>query len=448
MGAPPTPAKPQPQRSIAEPTMAVGFTDPQGPKLWRVVPYVFPLFLLLFALFGPISGTPATLIGVGALVAFNSLGVVSLRQKRSRNATVSLGPGYITIEGTGTRNQRIFARDIVGATTARSSTGVLLTLQHQRRDQPVTLELKDDVEASRIRHALGIGHSGFGTISWRTQSDSTTRTAFVGRMLAIILGLLTIALTTLVSADAGIFSGIFLGQFGLIGTILGIMGLAARPAEPSVYMAAEGLRIKTPRGWFALPYDAVQNLDVHRRGLVFAVPEPYFKVAVERVGPSMGGASEHDLKALSSQILAAAQRARGMGPRKEDITGRIDVLRRHGESARDWLVRLDMAGQMLSAGPGYRGNSLDVEDLWTILEDPEAEPDLRAAAARVLRHSPHPNTKVRIDAAVAAVRDAVTNQRLRIAIRDDLDGASQELAYLDASEPARHPQQVRPVPGR
>ena len=90
------------------------------------------------------------------------------------------------------------------------------------------------------------------------------------------------------------------------------------------------------------------------------------------------------------------------------------------------LARRQLAGQ--------RGNTLDAEDLWAILEDPEAEPELRAAAARVLRHSTHADARVRIENAVAAVRDDATNKRLRIAVRDDLDGASQELAFLDANE--------------
>ena len=74
-------------------------------------------------------------------------------------------------------------------------------------------------------------------------------------------------------------------------------------------------------------------------------------------------------------------------------------------------------------------------DYRAVLEDPEAEADLRAAAARVLRHSEKPETRVRIDAAVAAVRDEKVNRRLRIAIRDDVDNASQELAMLDAQDP-------------
>lgn len=457
----PHPAQ-QPGRSAADAAtrgplpapLRVGFTDPQGPRIWRMLPYLFPILLFLFAIFGPIEGVAATLLGIGAVTLFNFIGLFSRRQKTVRSADVHVGPGYVEIKKSGSRNQRIVAKDIIGATTARASNGVLLTLQHKKRDQPITIEVQSDAEAAKIRHALGIGHGGFGTIMWRTLSDNTVRAGFIGRLLATTVGALTIALTLGVSNEAGLFSGIFLGQFALVGLVLGLVELFGRPPEPSVMMGADGLRLKTPRGWFALPYDAIQHLEAHRRGLVFSVPQPFVSVAVERVGPTMGGLSERDVKMLISQITAASQRAKGLGPHKDDVTGRIDVLRRAGESARDWLVRLDMAGQMLSSGPGYRGNTLDVDDLWAILEDPEAEADLRAAAARVLRHLREPTARVRIDAAVAAVRDEATNKRLRIAISDDVDGASQELAYLDATEPVQRnagmplPPHHRPMQGR
>jgi hypothetical protein len=421
--------------------MRVGFTDPQGPRLWRTAAYAVPVLMLLFGVFGPVHEIAATMINVASVAIFNLIGLVGLRQRKPRNAELHCGPGYIEIKKSGSRNQRVSAKDITGATTSRTERGLVLTLQHQKRDQPITLELENDADTDAVRHALGIGHGGFGTIAWRTHSDTTTRAAFIGRLLAFSVALLTIALTLGVSHDTGFVVGILLGQFGMVGAILGVIGLLAKGPEPTVVMATDGLRLKTPRGWFALPYDAVRHLEDHRRGLVFTVPEPYNTVAVERVGPVMGGPSESDRAVLVAQIMAAAQRARGMGPQKTDVTGRVDVLRRKGESSRDWLVRLDMAGQMLSAGVGYRGNTLDTVDLWAILEDPDAEPELRAAAARVLRHAP--NTRVRIDAAVAAVRDEVTNRRLRIAIRDDLDAASQELAFLDASEP--RPPQARAV---
>jgi hypothetical protein len=102
-----------------------------------------------------------------------------------------------------------------------------------------------------------------------------------------------------------------------------------------------------------------------------------------------------------------------------------------------------MAGQLLASGPGYRGNTLDTEDLWAILEDPEAEAELRAAAARVLRHSRQPETRTRIDAAVAAVRDDDAQRRIRIAIAEDLDEASHELGALDAQSPPFRAAQMR-----
>lgn len=417
--------------------MRVGFTDPQGPRLWRMAPYAAPILLLYLSVFGPIHDVAAAVMGVGSVALFNMIGLFALRQRRARRVDLELGPGYIDIKKGGSRNQRIYAKDLTGATTARTETGLLLTLQHRGRDQPITVEVESETDAEKMRHALGIGHGGFGTIAWRTHTDNTLRAAWVGRLLAAAIALLTIGITLGVSSEAGLVIGFLLGQFGLVGAVLGLVGLRSKGPDPSIVMAAEGLRLKTPRGWFALPYDAIAEVADHERGLVFSVPPPYFSVAVERVGPTLGGPSERDRQVIVSQILAASQRARGLGPQKQDATGRVDVLRRNGESPRDWLVRLDMAGQMLSAGSGYRGHSLDAEDLWAVLEDPEAEPELRAAAARVLRHSPATDARVRIDAAVAAVRDEVTNRRLRIAVQDDLDGACQELALLDVTEPLR-----------
>jgi len=398
-----------------------------------MAPYVLPILTLLFAIYGPLRGIPATMTGLSAVALFNVLGLVSWRQRRPRTAELVCGPGYIDITRAGSRNQRIGAGDISGGTTARTSEGIVLTLQHRRREQPITLELESEAEVEKVRHALGIGHGGFGVVAWQTEIDGTQRAAIVGRVLAALWTGLTVIATLTGSSNTGLVVGMLLAIFGVVGVILGFAGLFSPLGQPSVIMAADGLRLRTPRGWFALPYDAIHRVD-DGNVLSFAMPAPYRSVVVERSSSLLGGPSGDDRRVLVAQIRAAAHRARGFGPQKDDVTGRVDVLRRNGESPRDWLVRLDMAGQMLSAGPGYRGNTLDLQDLWAILEDPEAEPELRAAAARVLRHSPGPDTRIRIDAAVAAVRDESTNRRLRIAVRDDLDRASQELAYLDAVE--------------
>lgn len=414
-------------------SVTAGFTDPQGRKLWRRLPFVVPLFALLFAIFGPITGTAATVTGFTAYGILHLLAAFPLRQRKRRQAEIQCGPGYIDVKKAGTRNQRIRARDITGATTARHATGLILTLQHRQRTAPITLELESEAEVEKIRHALGIGHGGFGEIVWRTQSDHSSRMAFGTN---IVSGLAGLAIALCVASGTGLGAGlaILAGFVAFFTTIMALVGTFAAPPDPSIVMTAAGLRLRTTRGWFALPYEALREVSHHPGGFHFVVPEPYHFVSVTSSGPLVGGLSEDERRVAMAQMTAASLRARGMGPHKNDVTGRVDVLRRKGESPRDWLVRLDMAGQTLAAGAGYRGNTLDAEDLWAILEDPEAEPELRAAAARVLRHVRAPETRVRIDAAVAAIRDERTNRRLRIAVSDDLDDASQSLAFLEAEE--------------
>jgi hypothetical protein len=416
--------------------MRASFADPQGPMTWRVLPYLGAVSAFCIAVFG-LEGAASWILGVLALSVFNLLGVISFRQRKARDVEVLTRPGSIEIKQAGTRNQHIHTKDITGATTARTSDGVLLTLAHAKRDQPVTLRVANDAEAGQIRQALGIGHGGFGIVGWRSQPTDGRKSAVVGRIFAAAVGLFCISLALLGADEAAAIFGAIFGVFAGVGMLIGIADLMGRPNDPSIVMTSEGLRLRTVRGWFALPYDAVLGVDEHKRGVVFTVPPPYGTVGVECSGPTYGGVTAHDREVLVAQIQSASQRARGLGPQKVDVSERLDVLRRNGESPRDWLTRLDMQGRLLTTAPGYRGNTLDSEDLWAILEDPEADAELRAAAARVLRHSPHTDARPRIDAAVAAVRDEATTRRFRIAISDDIEAASQELSRIEADEQAR-----------
>lgn len=413
--------------------MRAAFSDPQGPMKWRALPYAAAVSAFCIAVFG-LEGTPSWTLALLALAAFNLLGVFSLRQRRPREVDLVLRPGAIEVTNGGTRNQRIHTKDITGATTARTSDGVLLTLAHAKRDQPVTIRVKDDAEAAQIRQALGIGHGGFGVVGWRSQPTDGRKSAIVGRIFAASVTLFCLTLALFGATEAAAILGAVFGVFAGIGMLIGLADLMGRPNDPSIVMTSDGLRLKTFRGWFALPYEAVLGIDDHKRGIVFTVPQPYGTVGVECSGPTYGGVSAHDRDVLVAQVQSASQRARGLGPQKYDVSERLDVLRRNGESPRDWLMRLDMQGRLLTTAPGYRGNTLDAEDLWAILEDPDADAELRAAAARVLRHSPQSDARPRIDAAVAAIRDEATTKRLRIAIRDDVDAASQELASLEQQE--------------
>lgn len=428
--------------------MRVAFSDPQGPRLVRALRYVPPALLFVLACVGLWEAETAVFVALLAFALAHLAGMVNLRQAHTRSAELTCGPGHVTITKAGTRSQKIEARSIVGGTTARTSKGILFTLAHAKRDQPILFEVESEADAEKVRAALGIGHGGFGTVGWRTVPSTAQKSGFVGDLLTFLMATTIAMLGLFASAEAAGMAALMGAQFGLITVALGLIGKFGRPTPPSVEMTAGGLKILTKQGWFTLPYDHVLGVEEGPGVLYFRVPPPYNLVEVETAGNLRGtGLGAADRDALVKQLMSASARARGLGPQKNDVTGRLDVLRRNGESARDWLARLDMTGRMLeSTVAGYRGHTLDAEDLWVILEDPEAEPELRAAAARVLRHLGKPETRVRIDAAVAAVRDETTNKKLRIAIRDDVDGASHELAMLEAQEMGASPQNwARPM---
>ena len=118
--------------------MRASFTDPQGPKRWRALPYFGALLTFVLAC-SLLDGNAAWVVALTSLAAFNLLGVVPLRQRKARVVELSTKPGVVEIRRAGTRTQKIRARDIVGATTARTREGVLLTFQHGKREQPISL---------------------------------------------------------------------------------------------------------------------------------------------------------------------------------------------------------------------------------------------------------------------------------------------------------------------
>jgi hypothetical protein len=419
--------------------MRAAFLDPKGPPIWRAAPYLPSALVVLAGLFGPWSGGTSVLIVIGGLFSLNAAGLVPIRQRNRRTVELVCGPGHVDVKGGVTRTERIDAKSIVGGSTARTRSGLVLTLAHVRREAPLVLELESEADAERVRQSLGIGHDGFGAIGWRTSATGGSGTPHTSRAIALVSGLV-IALAMVSGAVPLIaLSAFFGGLVAFFATMIGAAGWFVAPELPTVLMTSDGLRLWTARGWFHLPYGNVLDVVVEKGCIRFVVPPPHHEVVVARSVPWAGdGLTEDEAVALVAQIRTAADRARGHGPRKADVTGRVEVLRRLGDSPRAWFARLDMAGQMLSAGAGYRGHPLEIEDLWLVLEDPDADAELRMAAARVLRSSGQPDAKVRIDTAVAAVRDEGAHAKLRIAVDDDVERASAELAEWDAREHRGH----------
>lgn len=411
--------------------MRGAFSDPQGPRPWRFAAYL-PAILLAVSTFTGVWEDATGWAILTALGLTTAVGLFPRRQWKSRSAEIVCGAGNVRIRNAGTRNQVIHARQIAGASTARVGKKLVLTLAHHFRDEPIAIEVETEEEVERIRHALGIGHGGFGHVGWRTTASTADRAGLWGRATAVTMTILAIIMG---AVGAGPLAA-FLGLFAAIGFLFALVSMFSGPPPASVVMASGGLGLASREGWFTIPYATVHDIEIQEKQLLFVIGDPAYAVSVPISKPwNSTGVSRGDAEVLVAQIRAASARARGFGKPKEDPTGRVESLRRHGESPRDWLVRLDMAGQTLGgAAGGYRGFSLDTDDLWRILEDPEADADLRAGAARVLRHSQKPETRVRIDATLAAVRDDLTAQKLRVAIRDDLENACGELAEIDARE--------------
>ncbi len=414
----------------------VRFCDPEGRRLIPDLVDLAAVAVILFAVFGPLEAeAPRILLGSVAALVSGVLRPV-WRQRTSRPVRVVLGPGYVDVKGAPTRNQRIRARDLKGATTARTATGFLLTLSLRTRDQPITFETESEPELDGLRSALGIGHGGFGAIRWRTCPSGNERAAIIGRTASALAAALVLAVAA-VSGFSGAavmaaFVGVLILPWSLFLTLIG--GLFS-DRQPNLIMSSDGIRFVSPfKHWQYVPYADLIALEASATGLAFALKPPHAITWVKATSPGGGGGlSTFERAGLVAQIEAAAQRARGLGKVKDDVTGRVDVLLRRGEDVRSWLARLDRTGQLLASGAGYRGVDLDQEALWAILEDPDASLELRTAASRVLSHATEPEARVRIEAAHAATRDDLEARRLRVALAHDLDAASEEIALLEVA---------------
>jgi len=76
-------------------------------------------------------------------------------------------------------------------------------------------------------------------------------------------------------------------------------------------------------------------------------------------------------------------------------------------------------------------------DLWKVLEDPEAEADLRSTAARLLARRA-PEVRTRVGDVLAAVRDERVRTRIAASVDDELLAREEEVeAAQEKNRPHR-----------
>jgi hypothetical protein len=430
-------------------TLQARLHDPRGPRwlgfLWTgVAAVLFGGGFLAGGDWPAISGALFALTGV----VLNLGPFFPLRWAPSR-VQVELQGGALRIHGAGLRDRVITAKQVQGATTARSDHGVVLHLGGVADGgTPLALEFDTDEEAAEARDALGIGHHGFGRLTWQpTPGDSSgARNVFRGLSAALFIACALSAAAAAAEPAWWVLYGV-LTAFGVI--TLGLGGLLSMLnwSAPRVSVSANGVSVSHGSvggraiGWNDI--SAVNHASDHV-ALSHAQGHPPFVIPMVLTRWLRRGMTLADQEAFLAVVQAGARRARGEGPRKEEVATRVELLQRGASKSRDWLARLDVEAQQLVAG-GYRGSVMDKEDLYRVLGDPDAEVELRAAAARILLRVEPEAARVRVDRAIATSRDPKDEARIRLATDADVERAGEALDHLHEASIREQPQKSAKV---
>jgi hypothetical protein len=371
-----------------------------------LVPYVLAIVL------GIAAGMPWAVVFPSFLGFALLLGprILSLFERGSIELTIE--PGRIGIG----RVRTLRARDVGGASTARTDHGVAITIR-TKWGEPTSLVVRGENVANEILTALGIGHSGSGNLQWLLVSRAYSVGVFVADAALCIAFALALAILPDDHAALGFF-------------LLGFFPMLAAFAVRSQWKSSAFTFVFDPWGLWVrgalVPWSDIDEAHLQPEGIVLVRRNGTELVAV--IPPGSMKAEEKSV--ILDQIRGAVARARGLGRPKAEPHTRIDILARNGDDARKWLARIDAIATDLGNAT-YRGRGIDPNDLWLTLEDPDAPADLRAAAARVLVRVA-PDKKVRIDSLIAATRTNDDEQQLRIAMEPDVEEAVTKLERLEA----------------
>lgn len=374
---------------------------------------------------------------LGAALFF--LAPLVLPRLRPRDATIELGAGYVDVKGAGVVSQRIRTRDVVAASTARTEDGVALAIGRRGRgDRPIVLDLANDDDAGRVRDALGIGHFGFGALSWPMKRGQTIGAAMIARV-AVAASMIAFAIGMHEEAFLAVGAMLAYVSLPVALVLMAMTAFTSQRQSPSVALRPDALAISHDgRRVDLVAYAAIADAKTTARGIRIDLHDgSHVDVAAPNAVLGRARSSLAEQRHLVAQILSASQRAHGVGPTPPALPERVEALAKRGERGRSWLARLDATAELLAGGSGYRGCGFDENDLWTTLEDHDAPADVRAAAARVLVRVAKDAARPRVEAVIARVRDDDARQRIRVATDDDIDAAGEEIDRIEDREARR-----------
>lgn len=407
-------------------------SDPIGPRWTRMLlPSLAAITLVLDYLWAALddaSPGPAFYLAALLLLVARPL----LGRHRTRNCELQLSPGKVRVRDAGLLNQDIETADVSGASTSvgQDGTTTIAIGRTARMGRPLHITVATTAQASDIRQALGIGFGGYGTLAWKVSGGNfelmTNLARIAGSCAALLLALYavreeptSIAMwLVLVASLACVHLGPLFRQDASVrnGTIWF--------NESGVF---HGAGAKTNH----VSYTEIEDVSVEARALrIDKADKKHVKIPIYRARHSLNGASDLEIEHITSQLRDAARRAHGELAASEVMAGVELLMRSSADAPRAWLERLDSTATTM--GGGYRSANLTKEALTQALSDPDASPQVRVGAARILYRIDAEATKTRVAEICETVRDPSLKKQLRVVLTDDLEEAAAELEIEDA----------------
>lgn len=364
-------------------------------------------------------------------VAFLAVAPFFRSRARVREATLELAPGRLTVKPRGKGlKQTITMKDLTGASTAPADDGVTLVLATDPRFNPVLLSLDDTARAKTTCAALGVGSAGFGVLVWERGPRPVHHVVAAVRLLGALYALATCGYALVsdpFAAELDANSTWTLVAIGML-TLVTVSDLVI--SRRTIALRPEALHLYDGRGW-KLPWLTIEEVEVRGDAFVLTVLQPggdrrapKKREITARFSPPARyrqGIERVDAAAIVAQIRAAAARARGGPLEAEHFNSVVSLLQPlDDEATNDWIRRLDVLADSWRVSPPRHGEAEAYRvALWSTLEDPDADPIVRALATRVLSRLDRASVEPRLRVVLETVRDKRHTAHLRAAVEPE-----------------------------
>ena len=388
-----------------------------------MVAFGFVLGVLSFvSMFRSMEFVPAGLVGMAMIVA-----APLFRSKRKpRRADVEVTSDAFVVSIRHRMRQRISLRELAGASTARVEGGPTLALRFGNATMPIVVQPENEQELKSLRIALDVGPMGTGTLVWKRGRDFTERIApwiHWGGVVAAVGFMITMLRQS--PHDLGAVTAgeiVFVVAYVIAQAARASIGTTIALTSSGVYVSGEGAA--------AYPWSSIANVEIEERAIVLTIEQQRderFPPQKSVVRIAHEGLDADDLALVAEQIRAASARARGHMQPDERMAQTL-LGPHEGESTADWIRRIDTLADGWRVSPPRHG---EVEGyrvlLWATAENHDADPVVRALAARVLSRVDRAALEPKLRVVLETVRDPIHAARFRAAVEPEPEALVQSI---------------------